>query len=359
MNSAMPDFVDPARPVRKGEELDPAAVKKFLFEAIPGLSGDLVIEQFPSGHSNLTYMVKAGDREMVLRRPPFGSKVKSAHDMGREFRVLSAIHPVFDRAPRPLAFCDDESVIGAQFYVMERIKGVILRKDLPAGMSLSADEVSALCESFVHCLAELHAVDYEAAGLAGFGKPEGYLRRQVFGWADRYYGSQTDDIPGIEEVIKWLKDGLPDSPAPTLVQNDFKYDNLVLAPRDLTRIIGVLDWEMATIGDPLTDLGGALSYWVQDDDPPELKGFAFGPTMLPGSWKRERLAERYSELTGREVDNLHYYVVFGSFKLMVIIQQIYYRFAQGLTKDERFGPLIEGVKLLNRVALELIERGKI
>jgi aminoglycoside phosphotransferase (APT) family kinase protein len=355
----MPDFVDRTKPVRKGEELDVAAVKNFLIEAVPGLRGELVIEQFPSGHSNLTYMIKVGEREMVLRRPPFGSKVKSAHDMGREFRVLSAIHPVYGKAPKPLAFCEDDSIIGAKFYVMERIRGVILRKELPPGMIIDDRTASGLCESMIQNLAEIHAVDYAKAGLGEFGKPAGYLTRQVNGWADRYYGSQTDDIPGVESTIQWLKQNLPESPPGTLIQNDYKYDNIVLDATDLTKIIGVLDWEMSTIGDPLCDLGAAISYWVQADDPEDLRLMAFGPTMIPGSWTRQQLADRYAELTGRDVSNIMYYAAFGTFKLLVIIQQIYYRFAKGCTQDDRFGPMIDLVKLLDHVGREIIERGHI
>jgi aminoglycoside phosphotransferase (APT) family kinase protein len=355
----MSDFLDVTRPVRKGEELNAEAVKKFLFDSIPGLKGDLAIEQFPSGHSNLTYMLKVGDREMVLRRPPFGSKVKTAHDMGREFRVLTALHPVYPKAPKPLAYCEDESVIGAKFYVMERIKGVILRKSLPPGMAIGPETASAMCESLMQNLAEIHAVDYVKAGLGEFGKPEGYLTRQVNGWAERYAGSQTDDIPGIDSTIKWLKANLPASPAGTLIQNDYKWDNIVLDANDLTKIIGVLDWEMSTLGDPLCDLGAAISYWVEATDPDELRMMAFGPTMLPGCWTRRQLAERYAEITGRDIANILYYTVFGTFKLLVIIQQIYYRFAKGLTKDERFGALIGGVKILDRAGNELIARGHI
>ncbi|MFO8057233.1 MAG: phosphotransferase family protein [bacterium] len=355
----MEELIDKTAKVREGEELPAETIRDYLKEHIPDLEGDIEIEQFPSGHSNLTYLVRIGDREMVLRRPPFGSHVKTAHDMGREYRILSGLYPVFPRVPRPLVFCEDESVIGARFYVMERLRGIILRRKVPEGMEIPPETASKLCESFVQTLAEIHAVDYEAAGLADLGKPKGYLYRQVHGWSERYYGSQTDDIEGVDRVISWLQDNLPESPEPVLVQNDYKYDNLVLAPDDITRIIGVLDWEMSTIGDPLTDLGGSLGYWVEADDPDELQALAFGPTMIPGSWTRKQIAERYAELTGRDVSNIHYYTVFATFKIMVIIQQIYYRYAKGLTKDERFAPLIEGVKILNRTSNTLIDQGHI
>jgi aminoglycoside phosphotransferase (APT) family kinase protein len=348
------DFTDPTSSVRPGEELNLEALRAYFDAHAPELRGPIAVEQFPSGHSNLTYMLKVGDREMVLRRPPFGSKVKTAHDMSREFRILSGLHPVYPPAPRPVLFCDDEAVIGAKFYLMERIRGVILRKQLPAGLTLSPETADRLCESFISNLAVIHAVNFQAAGLGDVGKPDGYLKRQVDGWSERYAGSQTDDIAEINQVIPWLKANLPASPPPTLVHNDYKYDNIMLDAADLTRIVGVLDWEMSTIGDPLTDLGGALGYWVQADDPPELLASSFGPTHAPGSWTRRRLADRYAEITGRDIGNVQYYIVFATFKTAVIIQQIYYRFVKGHTHDERFAPMLEYVKLLARVATELL-----
>jgi len=355
----MAEFIDSPKAVRKGEELDLEAVRKYLIEKVPGLSGEITIQQFPSGYSNLTYFIKVGDKEMVLRRPPFGSKVKTAHDMGREWRIFSALHPVYPKVPTPLVFCEDESVIGAKFYVMERIKGVILRKSVPKGMDFSPQVAANLSESFIKNLAELHSLDYEKIGLGSLGKPEGFLERQVKGWSDRYFGSQTDEIPEIVRVIDWLKKDIPKSPPPTLVHGDYKYDNIVLDSNNLSNIIGVLDWEMATIGDPLVDLGIALGYWVNPDDPDSLKAFSMGPTLVPGSYTRRKLADRYAEITGREVSNVSYYVIFALFKIAVIIQQIYYRYAKGLTKDERFKPLIFGVILLSRTAEEMIQKGQI
>jgi len=355
----MEEFIDQAKPVRAGEELAQEELKKFLADKIPGVSGEITILQFPSGYSNLTYLIKIGEKEYVLRRPPFGAKIKSAHDMGREWRIFSALHPVYPKVPKPLIFCEDESVIGAKFYVMERIKGVILRREVPQGIEFSKEMVERLCESFIQNLAEIHRLDCQAIGLGQLGKPEGYLYRQVYGWAERYVNSQTDQIPEIERVIDWLKKNLPSSPKPTLVHGDYKYDNLILDPNDLTKIIGVLDWEMATIGDPLADLGVALGYWVQADDPEELRGAAFGPTYFPGSYSRQKLADRYAELTGRDISNIPYYVAFALFKIAVVVQQIYYRFVKGHTQDERFKPLILMVALLSRTAEQIIEKGKI
>lgn len=350
------DFVDSTARVRPGEELDAERLSAYLRKSLPGLSGELTIEQFPSGHSNLTYLVRVGAWELVLRRPPFGSKVKSAHDMGREFRILSAIHPVYPLVPRPLFFCEDERVMGAKFYVMERIKGVILRRTLPEGLDFPPELAEKCSRALVKNLADIHAVDYRAVGLSDLAKPEGFLARQVKGWTDRYYGSQTDDIPGVDELTAWLAAHLPESPPPALIHNDYKYDNVILDPADLSRIRGVLDWEMSTIGDPLMDLGVFLSYWVQEDDPPALRLSAFGPTAHPGSLSRRQLAEYYAELTGRDISFLPYYLTFALFKLAVILQQIYYRFHHGFTRDERFAPLINMVKLLIDAGREQMNR---
>lgn len=356
----MSGFIDQSRPVRQGEELPLPALKNYLLDKLPELklTGEIEVSQFPSGYSNLTYLLKIGDRELVLRRPPFGSKVKTAHDMGREWRIFSALAPVYAKVPKPLIFCEDESVIGAKFYVMERLKGVILRRSNP-GLVITPEQASRLSESFIRNLAELHSLDYEKIGLGNLGKPEGYMERQVNGWAERYFGSQTDEIPEIPRVIDWLKKNRPPSPPPTLVHGDYKYDNLVLDPADLTRIIGVLDWEMATIGDPLSDVGIALGYWVNPDDPETLKAASFGPTHIPGSYTRRKLADRYAELTGRDLSNINFYVIFAEFKIAVIVQQIYYRYVKGHTRDERFKPLILMVALLARTAEEMVNKGRI
>jgi aminoglycoside phosphotransferase (APT) family kinase protein len=355
-------LVDASKGVRAGEELDVGKLEPWLraqLGAAGSGEGPLRVEQFPSGHSNLTYRVLLGDREYVLRRPPFGSKVKSAHDMGREYRVLSKLSAVYPRAPRPVCHCDDDSVLGAPFYVMERISGVILRKVAPPGFIADAATAQRLSEAFIDNLAELHAVDYAAAGLSELGKPEGYVERQVTGWTKRYADAQTDDIPEIPQVTAWLAANLPRSGAPALIHNDYKYDNLVLAADDPAKIVGVLDWEMSTVGDPLMDLGTALSYWIMDDDVPELSMLRWGPTNLPGTLNRRQLAARYSERSGRDVSGISFHFAFALFKNAVVIQQIYYRYAKGLTKDERFAQFIHGAKILGRAAARAAERGEI
>ena len=346
--------IDSPKPIREGEELDLPRLEAYLKAAIPGLDGPLEVAQFPSGFSNLTYLLNVGERELVLRRPPFGSKVKSAHDMGREFTVLSGLHPIYPAAPKPLALCDDMDVMGAQFYVMERIRGSIFRGQKPDGFNAGAATVRGCCEAFVRNLADLHALDYEAAGLGGMRKEGSYVERQVLGWIKRYGGSQTDDLPAIDTVMAWLKENYPPDSGATLVHNDYKFDNVVLDSHDPTKIIGVLDWEMCTIGDPLMDLGTTLGYWIEKDDQ-ELGVINCFLSQEPGVMTRKEIAAYYAEQSGRDLGNLQFYYVFALFKLAVIVQQIYYRYEQGLTKDERFAALIYVVGALGHRAVECIE----
>lgn len=349
------DFLDHSGMVRAGEELDGARLEPYLRSHFPQERGAFTVRQFPSGHSNLTYSVTLGELEMVLRRPPFGSKVKTAHDMGREFHVLSKLHPAYP-APRPLLYCADDSVLGTPFYLMERVRGVILRRKLPQGFELSPETARRLSESFIDNLARLHSLDYTELGLADLGKPQGYLERQVKGWIERYHGSKTEELQEIEEISTWLREHMPAQGGATLVHNDYKYDNMVLDSEDITRIKALLDWEMCTLGDPLTDLGTALAYWVNADDPPEVQMVRWGPTSIPGSLTRLELAQRYADKTGRDISNIVYYYVFALFKVAVIIQQIYYRYHNGLTHDERFATLGEVAKMLLRVGLRAVKR---
>jgi aminoglycoside phosphotransferase (APT) family kinase protein len=343
------------REVRPGEELDLSRLEPFLRGHFPAEIGPLTVKQFPSGHSNLTYLVTLGAREMVLRRPPFGSKVKTAHDMGREFRVLSKLHDVYPLAPKVLLYCDDESVLGAPFYLVEPIYGVILRRSLPAGSEFSPDRARLLSESFIDALVRLHSLDYAAVGLGDLGKPEGYLERQIRGWIERYHGSRTRDFPEAARMFVWMQQHLPQASDATLIHNDYKYDNVILDPNNITRIIGVLDWEMCTIGDPLSDLGTTLAYWIEAGDPDELKTLRWAPTDCPGNLTRAELAERYAHKTGRDISNLAFYVAFAYFKIAVIVQQIYYRYHQGLTKDERFASMPAVVEVLMHSSLRTME----
>jgi aminoglycoside phosphotransferase (APT) family kinase protein len=348
---------DHPRAIRAGEELDLAALTAFIEKEL-GAHGAITVEQFPGGHSNLTYLVHHGDREYVLRRPPFGAKIKSAHDMGREVAVLSKLAPVYDRAPRVIANEATGDVLGAPFYLMERRRGVILRKELPAELASDHASIRRICELLVDALVDLHAVDYTAAGLGDFGKPAGYIERQVTGWTERYIKSQTDDIPAITEVATWLAMHRPTDGAPALIHNDFKFDNVIF-DAGLTRITGVLDWEMTTIGDPLMDLGTSLSYWSQASDSPAVLKLPFGPTASPGMMTRAEITQRYLERSGRKTDDLVFYYVYGLFKTSVVAQQIYYRFANGMTKDARFGAFIFAVRLLGEQAATSIAKNAI
>ena len=356
--SATGNFEDHTSEIRAGEELDLARLEPYLRSHFPDLAGTLTVRQFPSGHSNLTYSVTFGDKEMVLRRPPFGSKVKTAHDMGREYHVLKKLHAAYP-APRPLLHCMDESILGAPFYMMERVHGIILRKDLPPGLELGPETARRLSESFIDNLAALHQLDYAALGLADLGKPQGYLERQVKGWIERYYGSKTHELPEVETISAWLKQRMPAQSGASLVHNDYKYDNMVLDLNDITKIVAVLDWEMCTLGDPLTDLGTALAYWVQADDPTDVRPARWGPTAIAGSLTRAQLLERYEKKTGSDVSHIVFYYVFALFKTAVIIQQIYYRYHHGLTKDVRFASMGEVTKMLLHAAMRGMESNQI
>jgi len=359
------DILDQPRTVRPGEELDVAALEAYLTREIPGLEGALEVDQFGNGFSNLTYLLRVGDRELVLRRPPFGVKIRSAHDMGREYRILSHLATVYPKVPRTLAYCADESVLGAPFYVMERLRGVILRATPPAGVDLDPERMRAIAEAFIDNMVVIHGVDYEAAGLGDLGRPRGYVERQITGWAGRYEKARTDDVPEIEHVAAWLLDHRPAESiadvAASLIHNDYKYDNLVLDPADLSRILAVLDWEMSTIGDPLMDLGATLAYWVEPGDGDALQALQVGLTVLPGNPRRDELAQRYARQSGRDVteERMVFYYVFGLFKNAVVAQQIYARYKAGHSTDERFALLPTSIKALGQRAEQALRRNRL
>jgi aminoglycoside phosphotransferase (APT) family kinase protein len=354
-------FPTRTRPVSPGEGMDTSALGTLLEARLPGVTGPFTLEQFTGGYSNLTYLVRAGDRELVLRRPPFGaSAIKSGHDMAREFRVLSALSGVYRRAPRPLFYCEAaESPTGAPFYVMERVEGVVLRPPLPSTASIGPNVMRRLSLAFVDALAELHEVDFRAAGLGDFGRTEGYLVRQVAGWTERYERAKTDDVPDIGRLAQWLADNIPPGQPAALIHNDFKYDNLVLDSTDLSRIRAVLDWEMATVGDPLADLGTSLAYWLQPDDPEELLALGIGLTTLPGNLTRAEVVARYAERTGRDTSSMRFHYALALLKVAVIAQQIYYRHKLGFTNDARFGSLIVAVRALAAAGARVAKGGEI
>jgi aminoglycoside phosphotransferase (APT) family kinase protein len=356
--TAPSDPIDQPAPVRPGQGFDVAALAAWLRPRVDGLEGEPELMQFGRGFSNLTYLVRFGARELVVRRAPPGVNIKSAHDMGREHRILSALAPAWPKAPRPIARCDDASVIGTPFYAMERVRGVILRQRVPEGLVLDAPAMRRVSEATCDTLAEIHALDWRAVGLGDLGKPEGYVERQVRGWAERYQKAKTDEVPQVDKLGAWLEAHRPNESGATLVHNDFKYDNVVLAP-DLGSVVAVLDWEMATIGDPLMDLGTALGYWIEPDDPPVFQVTVFGPTNRPGNLTRVELAERWSRATGRDASNVLFYYAFALFKLAVVAQQLYKRWVDGLTKEERYAMMLEGVRAVASSALVAIDKGRI
>jgi aminoglycoside phosphotransferase (APT) family kinase protein len=354
----MPEALDQPTAVRPDSTFDAAPLAAWLRDRLEGLEGEPELLQFGRGFSNLTYLVRFGARELVVRRAPPGINIKSAHDMGREFRILSALAKGWSKVPRPLAHCDDASVIGTPFYVMERVRGVILRARAADGQVLDGPTMRRVSESTCDTLAEIHGLDWRAIGLGDLGKPEGYIERQVKGWAERYRKAKTDEVPTVDRLGAWLEAHRPTESGATLVHNDFKYDNVILAP-DLSGVIGVLDWEMATIGDPLMDLGTALGYWTEPDDPPVFQVTVFGPTNRPGNLTRMEFVERWSRATGRDASNVLFYYAFALFKLAVVAQQLYKRYADGLTKEDRYAAMLAGVQAVTTSALVAVDKGRI
>ena len=330
------DVTDVAGPVREGESLDLAAVETWLRQHLPDLSGTAEVSQFAGGASNWTYRLRYPHHDLILRRPPAGTRAKSAHDMAREFRVQQALAPVFPFVPRMVGLCQDEALLGAEFYVMARIPGIIVRRNLPHGLSLDAARTRQLCVNWLKRLVDLHAVPTATPGLAELGKGSGYCRRQISGWSDRFEKAITWNVPSFQYVRDWLRDQTPDDVATAVIHGDWRLDNVVLDPEEPTRIIGVLDWEMATLGDPLMDLGNALAYWVQADDGAFMRSTRRQPSHLPGMLTRRELVALYLELTGLRAPNWAFYEVYGLFRLAVIAQQIYFRYHHRQTRNPAF-----------------------
>lgn len=343
--------------VRSGEQLDWEKVEQLLRNRIDDIgAGTLKVRQFPSGASNLTYLLRIGEWEGVLRRPPFGPTAPKAHDMRRESALLDRIHPVFPLAPRPYLFCDDLEIMGVPFYVMERRNGLVLNDTFPDGSKVTPELCRQISEMVVDTLVGIHAINWRAAGLAEFGHPEGFLERQVMGWIERYARSQTDESPDVTALTRWLVEHIPVSPAPALIHNDFKLNNMLLDANDLAQPVAVLDWEMTTIGDPLFDLAISLSYWVQSDDPAELREILPTITHLPGFFSRAEFMERYATKSGRDLSSMHFYLTFSYFKLAVILQQIYIRWLRGQTQDQRFAAFGSRIRILIDHSIELASR---
>ena len=339
--------------VRKGEELNLGALTDYLGGKIDGVERGIEVEQFPGGHSNLTYLLEIGGREYVLRRAPLGPVAPKAHDMVREYRVLHAVHPHFPPAPEVYLVCEDSGVIGAPFFLMERRRGIVLRTKVPPEVAAHENYASRISRAFIDCMVRLHSVDVQKHGLTMLGKPEGFVERQVKGWSERWERARTQPSPEMDRVAAWLAATVPPSGAPTLVHNDFKLDNVMLDSNSPDRIEAVLDWEMTTVGDPLCDLGLTLCYWCSTLVPgTSLEAVTTGP----GWSTRDEFVARYAEKTGRDVSTLPWHETFGVFKLAVILQQIYYRFWRGQTTDERFRNFDQRVSVLTRLAAQMMEK---
>jgi aminoglycoside phosphotransferase (APT) family kinase protein len=347
--------------VRAEDAFDVEALDAWLQAQAPEqtkaeLEGLPTVHQFRGGASNLTYLLSYPRLDLILRRPPRGTKASSAHDMGREFRVQRALASSYPYVPHMIALCEDPEVIGGDFYVMERIEGTILRSRIPPELELTRDAVRQLCTTAIDRLVELHRIDPADAGLSELGKGDGYVRRQVEGWSERFRSAHTWNVPSFERVMRWLSEHQPKDVASRVIHNDYRLDNLVLAPEDPQRIVGVLDWEMATVGDPLMDLGGALAYWVQADDDRLMRTLRRQPTDAPGMLTRREVVDRYSQSSGFPIENWVFYEVFGLFRLATIIQQIYKRYHLRETRNRAFRHYWLGVRYLDRRCLGIIRR---
>ena len=351
--------IDTPKNIRDGEEFPIKNLEIFLKENDFEIN-NLIFKQFPSGYSNLTYFLKSSSKEFVLRRPPFGAKsLKGGHDMLREYNVLKNLKSQFNKVPKVHLYCDNDDIIGAPFYIMDRVEGYIIRPNLQEQDSPGEEVIRNVSDSLVSTLVELHNVDINEANLNNLGKIDGYVKRQVEGWIKRYNHSKTDVIVNMDFVAKWLNDNQPLEVEGSIVHNDFKYDNLVLDKNNYSNITAVLDWEMATIGDPFMDLGTTLGYWMDKNDLPELKLFQLSATTLEGNPTREGILEMYESKSGKTIPNPVFYYVFGLFKIAVIAQQIYFRYKKGFTKDRRFGLLNLAVMSLSIMAKQAIIKNRL
>ncbi len=347
--------------VRKGEELDTALIDSIIKERVDGLKGTPMIRQFASGHSNLTYSVQYENKSLVLRRPPFGTRPKSGHSMIREYSVMNALKPVFPAVPETYFHIgEEESPLGAEFYVMEQVDGRKLDREIPKSWGFGEEEGRKLCLSFFNKLIELHQVDYKAAGLGDFGKPEGYVERQVMGWNKRYERVITDDVEPYEDVRKWLEVNMPEGEVGhAVLHGDYRLDNVILSEDNPFEIKAILDWEISALGDPLMDLGNTLAYWAQKGDPEEMIAMCMQPCMAPGMLTREEICDIYAEKTGYDLAKFDYYLVYGVFRLAVILQQIYYRYYHGQTQNKTFAGFGKRVASIGNYARSLIDKSAI
>ena len=332
--------------VRKGEELPEISLKKYLKEInlIDNVESALTVQQFTHGYSNLTYLLQIENKEYVLRKPPKGA-IKRGHDMSREFKVQSSVAKAFSKVPKMFGFSNDVTILGSDFYIMEKMEGIILNFKEAKSRNIAAIDYKSIANSWLNTLVELHNVDYNAIGLGDLGKPEGYVERQVTNWGKQYIKAKTDEYPEAEMVMQWMQENQPKKYDHCLIHNDFKYDNVVFKDDSWQEVTAVLDWEMATLGDPLMDLGTSLGYWTVATDHDFVKQGIPSPTIFEGNPIRSEIAKMYAEKSGRNIDNLVFYYAFGLFKIAVIAQQIYFRYDKGWTTDPRFANLNKAAEL--------------
>lgn len=332
-------------------------LKDFLATNLNCSTEQIQVDQLPGGYSNLSFLVHSPTEKFILRRPPFGEKIAKAHDMGREFKILQGLKEAgYTKSPSPILFCEEESIFGAPFFLMEFVEGTILRNKVPKGLALGAREFEKLSQSAVDCLVELHQLELHKSGLIQLGKPEGFTQRQVTGWVERYFRAKTNELPELEVAASWLQENIPPVEYIAFIHNDFKYDNLVLNPHDPCRIQSVLDWEMATIGNPLMDLGTSLAYWAEEKDPEILK--LFNLSHLPGNLSREELMDYYFLKAAGSKEEMIFYYVFGLVKVAVIAQQIFKRYSQGHSSDARFAQLIHVVEAAGIKAIHTLQKNQ-
>jgi len=346
--------------VRKGEELPAVKLKQFLQEnhLIGSIESELFVKQFTHGYSNLTYLLSIENKEYVLRKPPIGA-IKRGHDMSREFKVQSAVKKEFSKVPKMFAYTDDAAVLGSEFYIMEKVEGIILNFKEAKKRDIPANDYKTIANAWLDTFTELHQLDYDAIGLTNLGKPEGYVERQVTNWGKQYLKAATKDVPSAEKVMQWMQENQPKNYQHCLIHNDYKYDNVVFKDNSWKEITAVLDWEMATLGDPLMDLGTSLGYWTLASDHDFVKQGIPSPTIFEGNPMRSEIVASYAKKSGRDIHNIVFYYVFGLFKIAVIAQQIYYRYSKGLTSDPRFANLDKAAELCCNLALKSIKTNSI
>jgi aminoglycoside phosphotransferase (APT) family kinase protein len=351
-------LTDEASAVRPGEELPITSLVEWMNAHIPDLLGTPKVTQYSGGASNSTYCLKFENKSVILRRPPAGTKAKGAHDMGREYRLQAALQSVYPKVPEMLGYTDDESVIGAEFYIMQKLDGIIPRQNMPRDLTISAADAHKLCESALDGLIELHNVDYKAAGLAHIAKGEGYTKRQISGWTGRYQKAKTWNVPKGKKVTDWLANNIPSEEKICITHNDYRFDNLVLNAQNPQQIMGVLDWELATLGDPLMDLGNSLAYWVQADDDWLARRTRRQPTHLPGMMTRKEVIQYYCDKQGLKTEDFAFYEVYGLFRLAAIVQQIYYRYHHKQTRNPQYKHLWIYVHYLLHRCRKIINKNK-